>query len=99
MSGFTVYSSINNVGSDGVVPMPGGTVVGGHAVLLTGYDDSRQLFKFKNSWGSSWGNRGYGYLPYRYYLTGQMRDNWSIYLEENTDLKKIGLDVSGPPAA
>lgn len=97
MVGFTVYSSINSVGADGVVPMPGGTVVGGHAVLLVGYDDSKQLFKFKNSWGSTWGDNGYGYLPYQYYFSGNMQDCWSIYQEEDNDLKVIGVDVNGPP--
>ena len=37
---------------------------GGHSVLVVGYDDSRGEFKFQNSWGSNWGDRGFGYLPY-----------------------------------
>ncbi len=39
---------------------------GGHAVCVVGYDDSKQLIKFKNSWTRFWGDIGYGYLPYRY---------------------------------
>lgn len=36
----------------------------GHAVLIMGYNDSLQAFKFMNSWGTGWGNRGYGWISY-----------------------------------
>lgn len=39
---------------------------GWHAVVITGYDDSKQAFKIKNSWGEGWGDEGYGWLPYDY---------------------------------
>jgi hypothetical protein len=29
--------------------------VGGHAVLIVGYDDTNQCFRVKNSWGKGWG--------------------------------------------
>lgn len=37
----------------------------GHAVLLVGYNDYLQAFKFMNSWGVKWGNSGYGYITYK----------------------------------
>ncbi len=39
--------------------------IGAHSVLLVGYDDNTEELKFQNSWGSSWGDRGFGYLPYK----------------------------------
>ena len=36
----------------------------GHAYSLHGYDDAKQWFIVKNSWGDGWGESGYGYLPY-----------------------------------
>ncbi len=42
-------------------------IVGGHAIILCGYDDSLQMVKFQNSWGTSWGESGRGYLPYRFF--------------------------------
>lgn len=35
---------------------------GGHCVLITGYDEYG--FTIMNSWGRSWGDGGYTYLPY-----------------------------------
>lgn len=43
-----------------------GQNLGGHAITLIGYDDSRQVFKFQNSWSKSWGDNGYGYISYKY---------------------------------
>ena len=36
---------------------------GGHAIMLTGWDDKKNKYKFKNSWGESYGDKGYGSLP------------------------------------
>lgn len=40
---------------------------GGHAICAVGYDNRRKLIKFKNSWSARWGDRGYGYLSYKYF--------------------------------
>lgn len=37
---------------------------GGHALCLVGYDDDKRAFKFMNSWGTSWGINGYGWISY-----------------------------------
>ena len=80
IAGFTCYSSLYNA-VKGVIPEPklNEQVIGGHAVLIVGYNDITKQFKFKNSWGSSWGANGYGFLPYSYYLNGDMTDIWTIY--------------------
>jgi GNAT superfamily N-acetyltransferase len=44
---------------------------GAHTVLLTGYDDERQEFDFRNSWGADWGDYGYGHIPFEVF-----RDSW-----------------------
>ena len=38
---------------------------GGHAMVLVGYDESKQAFKLINSWGKSWGDNGFGWVSYR----------------------------------
>mmetsp|Transcript_45241 Transcript_45241/g.72856 ORF Transcript_45241/g.72856 Transcript_45241/m.72856 type:complete len:276 (-) Transcript_45241:167-994(-) len=37
-----------------------------HAMLLVGYNERKQVFIVRNSWGSSWGDNGYAYVPYDY---------------------------------
>lgn len=47
----------------------------GHAITLCGYDEQRKAFQFKNSWGSFWGDSGYGWIAYDHvlkYLTDMM---------------------------
>jgi C1A family cysteine protease len=81
--GIMIYSSFetNKVAATGIVPMPGSkdTLLGGHAVLVCGYDDRRQVWIVRNSWGTRWGDRGYFYLPYNYLLNPTLAsDLWSI---------------------
>lgn len=68
--GISVYSSFESdqVSRTGLVPLPGTReeCIGGHAVLASGYDDSKSCFIVRNSWGSGWGLDGYFYLPYAY---------------------------------
>jgi C1A family cysteine protease len=69
--GFMVYSSFmsNTVSTTGVAPMPNTTtetLEGGHCACIVGYDDTAQRFTCVNSWGTSWGNKGYFTIPYTY---------------------------------
>ena len=52
--------------SKGVIPRPSSNsrYIAAHSVLLVGYDDSKNQFKFINSWGPEWGDGGFGYLSY-----------------------------------
>jgi len=50
--------------------------LGGHAICAVGYYDSKELFKFKNSWSVKWGDKGYGYIPFEY-IRHYMMDAWS----------------------
>jgi len=77
--GFTVYENFPFDTPTGEIPMPTGGVLGGHAVLAVGYDDARQLFTFRNSWGPAWGNGGYGFMPYSYLVDSNLSDDfWTI---------------------
>ena len=38
---------------------------GGHAMVLVGYSERRQAFKVMNSWGTQWGDGGFGWVSYR----------------------------------
>ena len=82
IGGFSVPESIDSEATrtTGIVayPLPSEGYVGGHAVLFVGYDDATKLLKFENSWGKSWGDKGFGYLPYKYVETWLASDFWTV---------------------
>jgi C1A family cysteine protease len=81
--GFPVYNSIYRpeVAETGRVPVPppGDPWIGGHAVMIVGYDDSEQVFIVQNSWGKNWGHDGFFYLPYAY-ISAHLKteDFWTV---------------------
>lgn len=83
--GALLYSSFENpnVNSTGIIPMPDinkETFLGGHCMLLIGFDDVKKQFKIQNSWGSNWGDNGYGYFDYEYILNKELTsDIWTVH--------------------
>jgi C1A family cysteine protease len=71
--GIVLYKSqmTKEVAASGMLPLPpkGDEVVGGHAVCCVGYDDAKQAFIVRNSWGEGWGDKGYFYMPYEFFKT------------------------------
>jgi C1A family cysteine protease len=79
--GIDVYESFESESATatGVIPMPNTSkeqLLGGHAICCAGYDDSSNWVIFRNSWGTSWGDKGYGYLPYAYF-DSLVSDMWT----------------------
>lgn len=53
--------------------------MGGHAVVICGYNDYTREFIMRNSWGVFWGDNGYFYLPYEYISNSKLTgDLWII---------------------
>ena len=75
--GVPTYKAFTNPGSNGIInmPDPGEHYTGGHAICAVGFDDSKKLIKFKNSWSTKWGEDGYGYLHYDY-INQYLWDAW-----------------------
>jgi C1A family cysteine protease len=89
--GFDVYSSFvsSTVSRTGMMPYPNvnrEVLLGGHAVLLVGYDDSTQRFIVRNSWGTRWGDRGYFYMPYQVIQNTSMSDDFWIIKTVNNPI-------------
>lgn len=88
--GFSVYESLYD--SDGEpkahVPLPSGEdgLLGGHAVLAVGYDDTTQSFKLRNSWGTKSQDKGYFYMPYAYLTNSDLADDfWTVRLVDEPE--------------
>jgi C1A family cysteine protease len=108
MFGFTVYTSIAQADRSGAIPfpMPRESVDGGHAVAAVGYDDAKKIrnasagaketkgaLLIRNSWGTGWGEKGYGWLPYDYVLQGLADDWWSLVTMEWMETGAFGLNL------
>lgn len=103
MFGFTVYNSIWGANATGEIPYPAAndSVAGGHAIVAVGYDDNKEItnpgdgskkkgaFLIRNSWGTSWGQAGYGWLPYAYLMDGLADDWWSMLKSSWVDSGKF----------
>jgi len=82
--GFSVYSSFDSptVAKTGIMPYPDTSkerLLGGHAVLLVGYNKNNNTFIARNSWGTNWGDRGYFYMPFQVIQnTSMSSDFWVI---------------------
>jgi C1A family cysteine protease len=81
--GFYVYDSFMSasVFKTGNMPYPNTRrerLLGGHAVLLVGYDKTKKVFIVRNSWGTSWGDKGYFYMPFDIVKPNMSSDYWII---------------------
>lgn len=100
-SSYTQASAANK----GAIPYPvaGEKIVGGHAIMAVGYSDTLQIknastgavattgaLLIRNSWGTGWGDAGYGWLPYAYVLGGLASDWWALISQEYVDTGKFG---------
>ena len=59
----SVYADFMSYGG-GVYKHVTGDELGGHAISIVGYDDTKQAFIVRNSWGQEWGENGFGYVAY-----------------------------------
>lgn len=86
--GFHVYTSFmtKSVAKTGRMPYPNTKreqLLGGHAVLIVGYDKIRKVFIVRNSWGTRWGDGGYFYMPFDVVKNTRMSGDFWIIKEVN----------------
>jgi len=104
MFGFSGYQSSLSADVPGAfaLPDPSEPIAWGHAVAAVGYDDKLKIkntqypkivstgaLLIRNSWGVSFGNQGYGWIPYDYILNGIAMDFWSLLKMEWVDTQQF----------
>lgn len=92
--GFTTFPSMDSEENErGKIPFPSAKEKSdeGHAIMAVGYDDNMKIVNpldkkvstkgallIRNSWGTEWGEKGYGWLPYEYVLQELAMDWWCL---------------------
>ncbi len=107
--GFTLYNSVYDEVNvlKGHIPLPNAQdkVLGGHTVVAVGYHDRKVITNsdgkqtngallIRNSWGTEWGQGGYGWLPYDYIIDGLTADWWSLIKAEWLATGRFGAGAS-----
>lgn len=87
--GFSVPDYFEQGWNPATTPLPlpnaNSTIIGGHCVVLVGYDFTLQrfsvpVFKARNSWGPSWGEAGHFYFHYNWFTSSESLagDMWIV---------------------
>jgi C1A family cysteine protease len=85
--GFLVTTALSR---DAEIPFPTlyDLPCGSQSVVAVGYDDRRRIrsergaLLIRNSWGTGWGQDGYGWLPYAYVRQQLAGDFWTLLRPE-----------------
>jgi C1A family cysteine protease len=85
---YSSYNQAEKNGGCFPYPTQNEGIEGGHSVLIVGYDDNKTIsninttesqrktgaFLIQNSWGTGWGDKGFGWIPYDYFRAGANGD-------------------------
>ncbi len=86
--GIDVYQSFMNTKSIMPIPQDGEKKLGGHAMLIVGVDLNKEMYLVRNSWGTSWGDNGYFWMPFEVFNKASRYECWTA-----THVGDMGIDA------
>ncbi len=78
-------------------------IVSSPAIVAVGYDDRKKITNtqcnratigtplIRNSWGTAWGDHGYGWLPHDYVRNKPAMDSWSLLSMKWVETGQFGI--------
>lgn len=96
-TGFPAYDNIYKVTRSQPVlnfPTTNNKLLGGHAVMICGYSDDMNhsmgqgCFLCQNSWATSYGDKGFFWMPYKFFSDALAIDTWTA-----TDIEWVNTGV------
>ena len=90
--GMKIKESLKTLTAAAPVWKPGGEEdkpIGGHALVMVGYNDSSGVFDIMNSWGPNWGDKGFFQMRYSDFATHAAQGLQLILPEENLTQEQI----------
>jgi hypothetical protein len=55
-----------------------GSVAVPHALVITGYDDTNHVFRVMNSWSTSWGDKGFVWIDYDFFVKNVLGEGYIV---------------------
>jgi hypothetical protein len=85
VGGMAVFEDFYSYKSGVYQKTSGSKLLGYHCICVVGYDDNKQAWKIKNSWGTSWGEGGFAWIKYG--QTDVLIDSsWAFYSVDTADV-------------
>lgn len=47
-------------------------------MIITGFDDSKNAFRIMNSWSAAWGDKGFGWIDYGFFLQNVIEGGYVV---------------------
>jgi len=76
--GTSVTEEFRKVRNANIIQKPKGGFIGKHAMIIVGWSEELQAYHIRNSWGTAWGDKGYGYMSKKYIESTITKDLWVI---------------------
>ncbi len=73
-----VDEGFNSISAPYIWKARAGALRDGHALIIAGYDDSKNAFRIMNSWSTAWGDGGFAWIDYDFFLKNVLEGGYIV---------------------